>query len=137
MQLDLNNEESGATAVEFGLILPVMVALIMAIAEFGFIFFSQQSSQLVARDLARMVSTNQITSSNLELTGRPRLPSWVRSGASFTLTQTNPADPTSNYITVQIDVPFRTAAVTGFFQAIYPATPLRAVATMRQEEAVH
>lgn len=54
----LNNEE-GATAVEFALVLPILVLLVFGIIQFGFIFFHYISITHAAREGARWAALEQ------------------------------------------------------------------------------
>lgn len=50
--------EEGASAVEFALVVPVLLALLMGIIEFGFLFNQQVSATQVAREAARAVAVH-------------------------------------------------------------------------------
>jgi Flp pilus assembly protein TadG len=52
--LQRSSEDRGAAAVEFGLILPVLVLLLLGIVEFGYAFFSQITLTHAAREGVRV-----------------------------------------------------------------------------------
>jgi Flp pilus assembly protein TadG len=53
------NCERGASAVEFALVLPLLVLLVFGIAQFGIAFFRYQGVQAAAREGARVASLSQ------------------------------------------------------------------------------
>ncbi|MDO2933285.1 TadE/TadG family type IV pilus assembly protein [Paeniglutamicibacter sulfureus] len=53
--------EEGASAVEFALVLPLLLALLLGIIEFGFLFNQQVSATQVAREVARAVAVHTET----------------------------------------------------------------------------
>jgi Flp pilus assembly protein TadG len=50
------NDERGASAVEFALILPVLLLLVFGIVQYGYYFFSAQNGSSVAREAVRKVA---------------------------------------------------------------------------------
>lgn len=48
--------ESGASAVEFALVLPVLMLLVMGIIQFGYYFFAANAASSTAREVARRVA---------------------------------------------------------------------------------
>ena len=54
--------DQGASAVEFALVLPVLVLLVMGIMQFGFIFAASQGLEAAAREGARLASLGRTVS---------------------------------------------------------------------------
>lgn len=54
--------ESGAVAVEFALVLPVLLLLVFGIVQYGFYFWSMQGGSAAVRDAARRGAVGDLTS---------------------------------------------------------------------------
>jgi Flp pilus assembly protein TadG len=59
------SSEGGATAVEFALIAPAFVALLLALFEIGIILFMQEALQTATTQAARLILTGQAQSQNM------------------------------------------------------------------------
>src|SRR5689334_163263 len=59
----LRRARGGATAVEFALIAPVFVALLIAILQVGIVFFAEQALQTASVIASRLVLTGQAQNS--------------------------------------------------------------------------
>lgn len=57
--LTTTNKEEGASAVEFALVLPILMVLVLGIIQFGFIFFHYISITHAAREGARWAALEQ------------------------------------------------------------------------------
>lgn len=57
--------EAGSAAVEFALIAPIFLALLVAIIETALVFFTQQILQTAATQTARLIMTGQAQTQNL------------------------------------------------------------------------
>lgn len=62
----LRRDESGASAVEFAIVVPILVMVMFAIFEFGLAYFRSQSLQAAAREGARVASLSQTTSTEIQ-----------------------------------------------------------------------
>jgi Flp pilus assembly protein TadG len=60
----LSGRERGAAAVEFALVLPLLVILLMGIIDFGLYFYNDLAVAHAARDAARYLSVNNIPGAN-------------------------------------------------------------------------
>ena len=129
----LCRQDDGATAVEFALIAPVLVALLMGIIEFGMILFTYTTAGAASRDVARRIATGRIAASAASTTLTPQLPAWVRSYATVAVTQTTPATASTNIITVNVSFPALRATPTTFLSLAYGSLTLQAATTMQQE----
>ena len=77
--------ETGASAVEFALILPVLVLLMGAIIDFGFVFSQQITFNNAARDAARAGVVTNLAGSGLCAARSSLKPGTVRSSAPSAL----------------------------------------------------
>jgi Flp pilus assembly pilin Flp len=127
------NNERGATAVEFALVLPFVISTIMGMMEFGCIFLTLMSAEIATGDVSRQLAANHITSSRVQALIVARLPGWVRAQASA-LTITPVQSGTSPVVwTITTTIPMKTATPTNFFGAIYGSRNLT-VNSVRQQE---
>ena len=93
---------SGASAIEFAMIAPIIVLLMMGVIEFGLILFTYASAQNTTRNVVRMLATNQISTTEAQSDCLNGLPTWVNGSASVSIVESAPSDPSSNMITVEI-----------------------------------
>ena len=133
MQRHFAKRDEGATAVEFALIAPVLVALTMSIIEFGLIIFTYTTAGNASRDVARRIATGRIAASAASTTLTPQLPAWVRSYATVAVAQTTPSTPSTNIITVNVSFPALRATPTSFLSFAYGSLTLQTATTMQQE----
>lgn len=124
---------SGASAIEFALIIPLFIVILMAIIEFGMIFYVQNSIQSAARDIGRQLSTNRLAMADAPSAARKEIGLWLIDQVKVSVTQSAPTNPAANDITVDISVSALNAAPTNFLGTFYADTTLHGVATMRQE----
>jgi hypothetical protein len=97
-----NGKRSGATAAEFALVMPLLFTLLIGTLEFGVLLFTYSAMQMAAGNAARRIAVN---SANVGAAGTiitQALPGWARPAITWTITQTNVADPGSNVIRVQL-----------------------------------
>jgi Flp pilus assembly protein TadG len=133
IQRQFAKRDEGATAVEFALIAPVLIALTMSIIEFGLIIFTYTTAGNASRDVARRIATGRIAASAASTTLTPQLPAWVRSYASVVVAQTAPSTPSTNIITVNVSFPALRATPTSFLSFAYGSLTLQTATTMQQE----
>ena len=136
--------DDAAQLVEFALVLPMLLLLILGIAEFGFIFQRYEVVTNAAREGARMAVLPGYT--NADVIARVR--TYVTQGR-VTTTATNPNIAITN-VTIPVGaglppVSAKRVVVTythtytflpriaGWFGATYTTIPLTAVAEMRKE----
>jgi Flp pilus assembly protein TadG len=130
---NLGCDERGATAVEFALIAPVLIALTMGIIEFGLMLYTQASAASAARDVTRRIATNRLTVANASTTVVQQLPPWVQPNATVTVTQTTPGTASTNQIAVRVSFPANKATPTNSLNALYGTITL--VSRRMQQEA--
>ncbi len=112
-------DDSGVAAVEFAIIIPVGLALLAGIIQFGFALFIESHMAGVARDTARRYAVGAADESEAASYAQAALINW---GVTYTVTVTppDPSDPSDIDVTVQISLPRSSVAIldmTGLFQS--------------------
>ena len=125
--------ESGATAVEFGLIAGLLITLLMGIIEFSLILFTYTAASAASRDVARRIATSRLTTAEASAVAKAELPNWVRAWTTVTVAQTTPATPSTNQITVTVSFPASRATPTTYLNFAYGSLTLETFTTMQQE----
>ena len=117
--------EEGASAVEFALVLPVLITLILGIIEFG-VFFNQQISVThAAREGARAYAIKHDKAGfNLNDVVQDAAPSVVGITATLDIT----GCPANTNVTVTASAGY--TSITGWIDVVMPAT-VQAKAAMR------
>jgi Flp pilus assembly pilin Flp len=108
----LAKEHRGAVAVEFALLLPILIALLLGIMEFGLAYSTQVTITNAAREAARTMAIhkNESTAKAAALTSAPHLNPELRE-AHIRFSAATCVAGSNN--TTTIDYPMR--FVTGFF----------------------
>jgi Flp pilus assembly protein TadG len=104
-------ERRGAAAIEFAMVLPVLLALLFGIIEYGWIFFQQSNILAAAREGARYgVTFEQAGSPTPTSAAQARvatvLDSYGISSGTATITATQSGSTPSEVLTVQVVVPY-------------------------------
>lgn len=131
--LSFAKDSAGVSAVEFAIIMPVFMVMLMGAIEFGLIVFTFNAAQNAARDVARQLASNRITATSAAATAQGKVPSWVSSSTTVSVSQTTPGTASTNQFTVDIYIPAPVASVTGFLSWTYRSLILHASVTMQQE----
>jgi len=124
--------DSGATAVEFAFVLPVLLMIVAGIIQFGAIFFLQNNMANAAREAARALAVGSIeTKTESDDLVKQKLVNW---GVTFDVVTNlpNPADPADTDFTVVITAPLSEAAIFDYL-GVFEGETLRAAASMREE----
>jgi Flp pilus assembly protein TadG len=100
----------GAIAVEFALILPILLLFLLGIVQFGSAFFMQNNMLNTARELARRLATEQITVHDAERWAIDRLPA-LSTNYRIAVTAPDPDDPDANFFRVVINAPLADAVI--------------------------
>lgn len=103
-------DRRGAAAAEFALILPVFISMMFGSMEFSVLLYSYSSMQTAARDAARQVAVNSLTPTEAKNKLAAKMPKWMSGDTTVSITQTAPADPSSNIIQVNVSVPANQAS---------------------------
>ncbi len=127
----VHRDEAGAAAVEFAMILPVLVLILTGIIQFGMLMFAQNQMTSVARDTSRRIAVGELTNA--------AAPQYVQASLDFpgaifavAITGPDPASPNPKDITVDISVPFTQVSLIDYL-GLFGGRTLRASVTMRQE----
>ncbi|AWN40296.1 TadE/TadG family type IV pilus assembly protein [Methylobacterium durans] len=100
----LRADRSGASAVEFSLVAPLFVGLMLAICEFSFAFFTLTSAQQAVWGEARQLALGRITTTAARDAVVAALPRWAQTKATVTADK-DPADATRYLVTAAIPSP--------------------------------
>lgn len=110
----LVRNEDGVGAVEFAILMPVVLAILFAIIEFGSIMYTRQQMLYAAREAARSYAVGQSTAGEAQDVAFKRLDidtgSVSKNDIKFTVTVTEPGGD-SNDVDVKITVPMAAAAI--------------------------
>ncbi|MBM3673586.1 MAG: pilus assembly protein [Actinobacteria bacterium] len=104
--------DQGAAAIEFALVLPVLILLVFGIASFGIGYNRKQGLQAAAREGARLAALPQSTSTNIRAKVNAALDGVLPSGATRTITITpatlRPCDlvAPNTQVTVTVTAPY-------------------------------
>jgi hypothetical protein len=133
-RLPRRNPSRGAAAVEFALVLPLFVTLVMGSVDYGYFFFSEQVVANAAREGARAGTLIDPEGSVPSVTARSTAVSTATAWAQRYLTLngvTCPGGGTScisaRYITVgaspgiEVSIQYNSQSLTGFTGVILPA----------------
>jgi len=116
-----SDKQTGAVAVEFALVLPIFLVLVLGIFEFGRAFNIQISLSEAAREAARYAAIHQsdagYSTGDAQAAGVAAAPSvdLAPSDISISSTGTNPCN-------VSVNISFTTPWMTGF-PALVPGMP--------------
>jgi Flp pilus assembly protein TadG len=124
------SDRSGTSAVEFALIAPCFITILMAICELSFVFFTLSTAQNAVWNAARQLAVGQTTSTQAQDDVIAALPQWVRTQATVKAGK-DPAD-VRRYL-VQASIPIAGATPTNFLAAVFGGNTMTASATLMQE----
>ena len=100
----------GAIAVEFALIMPILLLFLLGIVQFGSAFFLQNNMLNTARELARRLATEQISVHDAERWAIDRLPA-LTTNYRVVVTPPDPDNPDANFFRVVINAPLADAVI--------------------------
>lgn len=127
--------DRGAAAVEFALVLPVLLLLVLGAIDWGYFFFVQQVVTNAAREAARVGSLTPYDPANVAADAKAKLEAETVATAYMKnagLSGTSGVDVTST-ASVRVVVSYPTGSITGFLDlvSIMPARA-QAAAEMRR-----
>lgn len=123
----------GAVSLEAAIVFPVLIMLAMGTMEFGMLIFTYSAMQTATREVTRQMSVNFTTPAAAEAAVRERLPQWSADAATVAVSQSAPANPETNVITVLVTMPAADATPVRFFVNMAEAWDLRTEVVMKQE----
>lgn len=123
-------DRSGIAAVEFSLVVPTMIAIVIATIEFGCILYTYMAAELATGDITRQLTANSIGSSQVSKMVIDRLPKWAQATST---TSTSSAGTAPVIWTVTTSIPIKSATPTKFLSAIYGEKTLTVTSVMQQE----
>ena len=130
--LDWRRSDSGATAVEFAFVLPVLLMIMAGIIQFGAVFFLQNNMANAAREAARALAVGSIeTKAESKQLVEQKLVNW---GVTFGVATSipDPGNAADTDFTVTITAPLSEAAIFDYL-GVFEGGTLRASASMREE----
>ncbi len=126
--------EAGQDLIEFALVLPVLLLLLLGIMEFGIIIFSYNTVANAAREGARLGVLPISTQADVRAQTCRKLAGVVDEGAC--LADANLVDVQLEQSTVTVEVTYEHSLITGYIvQAVggEPHVTLHTVTTMQRE----
>lgn len=108
----MRKRESGQSAVEFALVLPILLLLVCGIIDFGWLFYNQLSVENACREGARVACVNTaLSKQNLDKTAEDKVKENIASNLQsldVDVTLTNTSDPASGDVIVEVKADMRT-----------------------------
>ena len=132
--------ERGAAAVEFALVLPLLLMLVLGGIDWGWYFFVREVAINAAREGARVGSVNAVDAADARVDAHAAAAGYL-AGVGLTQGTVSETTPTvlvgtSSVSTVRVVVTYPVGSLTGFtlpgFASLVPAT-VTATAQMRRE----
>ncbi len=130
----LLKDKSGANAVEFAIVVPVLLLIVLGIIQFGIILFTYNNMVQAAREAARTLAVQETTAADAQTIALNQL---AFSGLPFTVTICEPVTvpcagaPLSD-VSVTIAVPLSEATLVDIL-GLFATGDLEASVTMRKE----
>jgi Flp pilus assembly protein TadG len=117
-------DRDGVAAIETAIVMPFVIAVLMGIVEFGWLFYVETTMADVARAVTRDVSVGSITKANADTEVLSRLSNY---GYNFAVTVTE----INNDVTIDISIPMTDAALINFLGVL--SGNIDTTVTMRKE----
>ncbi len=130
----LLKDKSGSNVVEFAIVAPLLLLIILGIMQFGMILFTYNNMVQAAREAARTLAVQETTATDAQQIALNQL---GFSGLPFTVTICEPdtvpcaGNPASD-VSVTITVPLSEATIVDIL-GLFSAGDLEATVTMRKE----
>lgn len=128
----VHRDEAGVAAVEFAIIMPVLVLMLSGIIQFGMLMFVQNQMINVARETSRRIAVGELTTAAAQQYARDSL-AFTSANFAIAITAPNPAGPNPKDVTVDIRVPISQVSLVDIL-GLFQNGKLRASVTMRQEQ---
>lgn len=124
-------EQGGSAVVEFALVMPIMISLMLGVFEFSWLFYQRHAMLTAAERGARGVATQTLTAAEAVTATETTLADWDAS-YSVTITEPDPTNVNDRDVVVVISAPTQQLNITGFFNGFLP-TDITVETFMRQE----
>jgi Flp pilus assembly protein TadG len=128
--------EDGAVAVEFAVLLPMLVTLFAAMVEFGFGLYSQEIITNASREAARagiIIGVPRPTAGEITNIALAYLTNFGVSCTASCISVIGAQGDSGADLTVRVDVPYRFVILPGLIDNFASDITLRAVTTMKHE----
>lgn len=125
------SRQEGAAVVEFALVSPVLIMLLLGMFEFSWLFFQRHNILTAAERGARGVATQTLTSAEAQAEATASLAAWNIT-STVSIIEPDPANVNDRDVVVRISASTRNVSMTGFFNSILPAE-ISVETFMRQE----
>ncbi|NQV44039.1 MAG: pilus assembly protein [Rhodospirillales bacterium] len=123
--------QDGVAVVEFALVAPILVVLLLGMFEFSWLFFQRHNMLTTAERGARGVATQTLTAAEAIAESQTTLTDWNIT-STVTIVEPDPANITDRDVVVRISAPTQGVSITGFFNFALP-TNITVETFMRQE----
>ncbi|HEY7493318.1 MAG TPA: TadE/TadG family type IV pilus assembly protein [Candidatus Tectomicrobia bacterium] len=128
--------EDGVIAVEFALLLPMLMALVAGIIEFGLGLYFQEVITNASREAARagiVIGVPRPTAGEIKNVALTYLTNLGVSGTASYISVTGAQGNSGTDLTVRVDLPYRFVILPGFLEGFVSNITLRAATTMKHE----
>lgn len=128
--------EEGAAAVEFALVLPILLLILFGIIEFGFAFYNKEVITNASREAARagiVQQTPKLTETAIEDVAKDYLQAagWDKTKADISVTGAGGSYPSA--LTVTVNYPYSFSVLPNFIAGFSKDITLSATTVMRHE----
>ena len=107
--------ERGAAAVEFALVMPILLTLVLGIAEFARAYNTQTTISAAAREGVRVMALQNSSSAAKASTKSAAAPAVILSDGQITISAACPPPGTNPTATVMVTVNYSMAFITSYF----------------------
>jgi hypothetical protein len=126
--------DDGVSAVEFALVLPMLMFMLLGIAQFGLVIYLKAQIGHVARDVSRMLAVQAMAVDAAPDHVSNALPGWAGSNHTTDVAEITGADPDVHAYRVTITVPLEELTFFPMFGDIFAGKSLSVSTTMLRED---
>ncbi len=114
------------------MVTPLLTILLFSTVEMGSLLYAHGALQMTAAMSARRMAVNLAAPTTANARAVDFVPGWANGAVTATVTQSSPADPANNNITVRLSAPSNRLAVVSLLTRLVPWTMTSSV-TIKQE----